>query len=235
MTDLPLDGDHRVPRGTAMIRLDLSGQVYDAIRAKIMNRQVVGGEKISLQTLADEFDVSRSPVQHALTRLVTEGLVVSERRGYLVKALTPEDIDDAYDARLALEIFAAERTVGRLPDSDLKRLEALVEAVRRQGRGHGALELRVAAKRDFHDLQIDLADNVMVSRFYRQLGLPDLGRRTLPLVGPGITKEWYAELSEIVTGYRASDLRAVRKALAVHVENGKRRMREAADMAGGSL
>ena len=60
------------------MRLDLNDQVYEAIKARLLTREFGGGQKISLQTLADQLGVSRSPVHHALTRLTTEGFVNSE-------------------------------------------------------------------------------------------------------------------------------------------------------------
>ena len=71
-----------------IVRVDLNDQVYDSLKERLLTREFGGGEKLSLQTLADELGVSRSPVHHALTRLVSEGLVLSERRGYMVRPLT---------------------------------------------------------------------------------------------------------------------------------------------------
>ena len=73
------------------------------------------GEKVSLHELASSLGVSRSPVHHALTRLVAEGLLtVKSRRGYYVTALTKAAIEEGYDVRLALELQAAESAVGRV-------------------------------------------------------------------------------------------------------------------------
>ena len=50
-----------------------------------LQRELRPGEKVSLHELAMSLGVSRSPVHHALTRLVSEGLLtVKSRRGYFV-------------------------------------------------------------------------------------------------------------------------------------------------------
>lgn len=104
----------RHPDRPPLVRLDLNDQVYDAVKARLVTREFGGGAKISLQTIADELGVSRSPVHHALTRLTTEGLVTSEPRGYVVRPLTVELMDELHEARLALELHAADLTIGTL-------------------------------------------------------------------------------------------------------------------------
>ena len=56
-------------------RIDLNEQVYNAVRALLLTGRLAPGQRLSLNQIADELSVSRSPVHHALTRLVGEGLV----------------------------------------------------------------------------------------------------------------------------------------------------------------
>ena len=62
---------------TALTGAHLNERVYDELRARVLRRQHAPGSKLSLHTLATELGVSRSPVHHALTRLVAEGLLWS--------------------------------------------------------------------------------------------------------------------------------------------------------------
>src|SRR6478735_716824 len=90
-----------------IVRYELNEQVYESLKERLLTREFGGGERLALQALADRLDVSRSPVAHALTRLVAEGLVVSERRGFTVRPLTAALMVGAHEARLALELHAA--------------------------------------------------------------------------------------------------------------------------------
>ena len=68
---------------TLLPRANLNEQVYETLRRRLLAREHGPGEKLSLHELAAELGVSRSPVHHALTRLVSEGmLTVKARRGY---------------------------------------------------------------------------------------------------------------------------------------------------------
>src|SRR5919197_1457249 len=100
----------------------------------------------------DELRVSRSPVHHALTRLVSEGLLtVRPRRGYFVTPVTAHALAEGYDVRLALALHAAERTVGRLAARDLRMLRALLDATA-EAISHEEWDVANAA---FHEHQID--------------------------------------------------------------------------------
>ena len=56
-------------------RTNLNEQVYETLRDRLLRREPGAGAKLSLHELAAELGVSRSPVHHALTRLVSEGLL----------------------------------------------------------------------------------------------------------------------------------------------------------------
>src|SRR6478672_11400868 len=94
---------------------NLNERVYDELRTRVLTRQEPAGAKLSLHVLAAELGVSRSPVHHALTRLVAEGmLTVQPRRGYYVTPVTARAVAEGYDVRLALELLAAEQAIPEL-------------------------------------------------------------------------------------------------------------------------
>ena len=111
---------------TAPPRTNLNDRVYETLKQRLVRRELGPGEKVSLHALAESLGVSRSPVHHALTRLVAEGLLtVKSRRGYYVTPLTEAAIAEGYDVRLALELQAAELAVGRVARDGLRRFREL--------------------------------------------------------------------------------------------------------------
>ena len=153
---------------TTLAGANLNERVYDELRTRILTRREPAGAKLSLHALADEIGVSRSPVHHALTRLVSEGLLtVQPRRGYFVTPVTARAVAEGYDVRLALELLAAERTVGRADDGQLQRFTDLLEMTD-AAISHEEWD---AANAAFHECQVDLADNELLSRFYRELSV----------------------------------------------------------------
>ena len=125
------------------------------------------GRKAQPARARPELGVSRSPVHHALTRLVSEGLLTVARVGLLRHPRHGTAVAEGYDVRLALELLAAERSVGALDAAQLARFRELLEATA-AAISHEQWDTANAA---FHEYQIDLADNALLSRFYRELSV----------------------------------------------------------------
>ena len=216
---------------TTVPRTHLNDQVYEEIRARVLTRQHAAGEKLSLHALSSELGVPRSPVHHALTRLVSEGLLTVEaRRGYYVTPVTAAALAEGYEVRLALELHAAERTVGAIELPKLARFRMLLEATA-ETISHEQWDVANAA---FHEYQIDLAGNALLSRFYRELSV-----NLLMQVIRGGRVEGHANLvtehRRIVEACDAGDVNAARAAIREHIATGRRIALEAIDRAGGIL
>jgi DNA-binding GntR family transcriptional regulator len=211
--------------------ISLHDQVYEELRTRLLTRRHVPGEKLSLHELADELGVSRSPVHHALTRLVSEGLLtVRARRGYFVTPVTAEAVAEGYDVRLALELHAAEAAVGRVDEAALETFRRLLEATA-AAISH---ELWDGANAAFHEHQIDLAGNSLLARFYRELSV----NLMMQVIRGGHLEDHAGLVTEhrrIVEAFEAGDLEAARRAIREHLETGKRIALEAIERAGGVL
>ncbi|MGH3137471.1 MAG: GntR family transcriptional regulator [Gaiellaceae bacterium] len=216
---------------TALTGVNLNEQVYDELRGRVLTRQHPPGEKISLHALADELGVSRSPVHHALTRLVSEGLLtVRPRRGYYVTPVTAQAVAEGYDVRLALELHAAERTVGALDEPALHAFETLLQGTA-AAISHEQWDSANAA---FHEFQIDVAENALLSSFYRELSV----NLMMQVIRAGRV-EGHANLvtehGRIVEAFTAGDHEAAEHAIRAHIDTGRRIALEAIERAGGFL
>ena len=54
----------------------LSEQIYQILREDILTQNIESGQKLTLQSLKDRFEVSHTPIRDALTRLVEDDLVI---------------------------------------------------------------------------------------------------------------------------------------------------------------
>jgi DNA-binding GntR family transcriptional regulator len=212
-------------------RANLNEQVYETLRDRILRRDPGAGSKLSLHELASELGVSRSPVHHALTRLVTEGLLtVRSRRGYYVTPVTIRALEEGYEVRLALELHAAESSVGRVTTEQIVRLRELMEATE-AAVSHEEWDTANAA---FHEYQVDLADNELLSRFYRELSvnlMMQVIRGGRLEAGSYLATEHRA----IVDAFDERDVPAAKTAIAAHIATGKRIALAALEQSGGVL
>ena len=99
---------------------------YTELRAWIVEGRVVPGDRLVEQRIAEELNVSRTPVREALRMRQSEGLVTFHpNRGAAVRSLTMVEIADMYELRCRLEAMASECAATRGTD---KQLAGLAEA-----------------------------------------------------------------------------------------------------------
>lgn len=118
-----------MPSSSRSVVEDHPDHVYEAIRQAIVEGGYRPGLRLVEQRLAEEFDVSRTPIREAIRRLEAEGLVVVERnRGAHVRHLSETEIADLYDVRSRLEAYAAELAAQRCDAEDVARLDEAAAA-----------------------------------------------------------------------------------------------------------
>jgi len=216
---------------TTLARSNLNDQVYDTLKRRLIRRELRAGEKVSLHELAVELGVSRSPVHHALTRLVSEGLLsVKSRRGYYVTPLTAAAVGEGYGVRLALELHAAETAVGRIGADDLRRFRELHESSA-AAVSHEEWDTTNAA---FHEHQVALAGNELLSRFYCELSVNLMMQviRGGKLEGGAYLA---TEHAAIVVAYEAGSREDACSAIRAHIETGRQIALDAIAAADGVL
>lgn len=90
-------------------RLPAAEQVYRLLRNEIITCRIAPNEAISENRICGMFDVSRSPVRVAVTRLAEDGLIeIFPQRGTFVAPIKLKQVREAQFARSALEVALAE-------------------------------------------------------------------------------------------------------------------------------
>lgn len=114
------------------VRPDLVDQVYQTLLDAISDGSLPPGARITQEEIAEQMDVSRSPVLQALRLLKKDGLVQdAPGRGVLVAELDAEWIGNLYQVRGALDTLAARLAAERRAAID----PAIVANGRKAARG----------------------------------------------------------------------------------------------------
>ena len=101
--------------------------VYDTLRAAIMRCELKPGEKLVMDNLSVELDVSPIPIRGALQRLQAEGLVeIVPHTGAIVSSISPDTIDEVFLLLDALESTAFVVVAQKATEADIANLERLV-------------------------------------------------------------------------------------------------------------
>ena len=107
-----------------------SDMVTDVLRELITDRQLSPGAPLRQRDLAEQFEVSYTPVREALRRLESEGLVVTDvHRGATVARTESEELEENYRILAALEALAGSLAVAKMTDDDVAEIEALYRHV----------------------------------------------------------------------------------------------------------
>jgi DNA-binding GntR family transcriptional regulator len=143
--------------------------VYDTLRNEILALSLAPGQLLDESTLAERFDMSRSPVREALIRLAGEGLVVALSNRSTIVA--PIEITSFPKYVEALDI--AQRTSTRLAaalrsDADLKIIAKRQKEFAAAVRTGVHLDMSEANKQ-FHMAIAHAGKNPYMASFYERL------------------------------------------------------------------
>lgn len=105
----------------------LAEQVYNRLKDDIFNFRLLPGDNFTETEMALSYGVSRTPLRDALFRMQREGyLEVGFRRGWKVRPIDFDRLDNLYDLRIVLEMAALERLCQNPePSPELEALNAV--------------------------------------------------------------------------------------------------------------
>ena len=102
----------------------LRDRVYEILREKILDGEFPPGYKLPEEQLADQMNVSRTPVREAIQRLCLEGLAIQPSTGRAeVREITPASIASSQDIREVLEVYACRLAAQKISKKQLKKLK----------------------------------------------------------------------------------------------------------------
>jgi len=134
-----------------------SRAVAEELKRRIFSSELLPGQQIRQEKIAQSIGVSRLPVREALRQLETEGLVTHEyNSGYSVARLSVSQFDQIYGLRRLVETAVLE-AIPKPTRSQLARVRGLHKAV---AAAADALELNKMRllNRDFHFEIFKLSD-----------------------------------------------------------------------------
>jgi DNA-binding GntR family transcriptional regulator len=207
-----------------------AAEITKVLAAEILRGEHEAGSPLRQASLAERFEVSRTPVREALHQLVALGLGTFQPHvGFHVRGISREEYLDAMVIRARLEGLAAERatkTVQSTQLAELTQIERELEQVSNQAAssatGHplGARQKWSQANERFHDLLVRLANcppleaahTMSVRAYPRDVTWLAVERY------PSALEEYCNDHRGILDALRRSDPEAARVQACAHVE-----------------
>ena len=164
-------------------RSSTAARVADALRARVIEGQLLPGTRLSEEEIGEALGVSRNTLREALSQLVAERILVREpHRGVVVATPEVEDVEDVYRVRRLVETAALARGTGHSPE----RIAAVAAAVTegREAGERGDWDAVASANQHFHRAVVALAGSPRLDAqmdlllaemrlFFHQMGAPD--------------------------------------------------------------
>jgi DNA-binding GntR family transcriptional regulator len=143
--------------------------VHDALTEAIVDGRLEQNVMYSVQALADQFNVSRTPVREAILQLARRGLVQTVRnQGVLVVERSLGDLRQIFELRRWIEPPAVREVVERADEHDLARIHGHLEDMRRSAARRDAKTLAKHDRR-LHNAIIVASGNLRAARMLDEM------------------------------------------------------------------
>ena len=207
---------------TALVdRTSVREQVRRILHAQVLSGTLVPGQVYSAVALAEELNVSATPVREAMLELANAGFVeVVRNRGFRILTISNEDLDEIVELRLMLEVPAIRKVVAVADDAELAALTPLADEIVRAAR-QGDLPGYLLSDQAFHRALLELGGNGRLVKLV--IDLRDqtrlLGLRGLSASGALI--ESAEEHREIASAVQARDVKRAQALMTRHIQHAR--------------
>lgn len=206
--------------------------VYQILESQILSTRLMPGSKLRINSIADELNVSATPVREAIEQLDEMGLVISSKTKGKYKTYTVFDIDDKevadlFTVRKSIESTSAYICAQRNWDVDISVLEGQLEdfltLTQKYIDGGSTLELS-EIDITFHRAIVSFTGNTHLEEIYDSLSkrLQYLSIRTCDFMTGAPRKEdlrmLYVQHKAVVNAIKMGFPELAREAMVSHID-----------------
>ena len=198
-------------------------QVYEVLREAILTGKLDPGEKIIEVKIAEELNVSRTPVREAIRMLELEELIeIHPQKGIFVAGIeSKKEIDNIFEVRAELEALAVRLAAANLTDqqkSQLKTHLMELETATSQQNLEKCIEVDIA----FHQIIYEAADNRWLQKVLDTLFEQITRFRSQSFSRRGRMDEAFKEHQELYNALEDNDIKQAEEIVRCHIENARK-------------
>ncbi|MFW0793948.1 GntR family transcriptional regulator [Gordonia sp. CPCC 205515] len=197
-----------------------AGQVVIELERMIVSGELLPGQPIRQESMAERLGVSRLPIREGLRHLAAEGLVSHVPNvGYTVARLEQSEFDQIYLMRAALEPSVL-RSLPHLAATDLEDVRAAGAEVTAAAGRTDLLEMRLR-NHDFHFAMFDRSPLRLVVAELRRLWTMAMPYHAVYLFDPEARKRVLAEHDAMIEALAVGDNERLVTLMAEHRQGGE--------------
>jgi len=223
--------------GFGRFEFERNDRAYEQARDMVLSRVFAAGQVISVDELADNLGGDRARSFYSLTRLAADGLVQRDpQRGYIIAPFDVRTSDEAFEARLAIELGVIDQVAGHLDSHQLTAARAHLETMSHHlvGDRFRDFQAYLDANYAFHEAIVALSDNALLVAAFESLSIKNVMMRSF-----GTTATSSAAFLEVQRDLLAAlengDATAARSAARAYCDLAKARARQLLALTGGQV
>lgn len=200
-------------------RPSLHEELVGRLQDMVVNGTLAAGEKVPERELCEKLGVSRTPMREALKVLAAEGLLTLEpNRGARVRAITLEELEEAFPLMGAFEALAGELACLHITPTQLKRIR---DAHSRMLEDYAARDMGEYFRHNqrIHEMIMEAAGNATLGAMYRSLATRVRRARYVANMSETRWREAVAEHEQMLEALEARDGERLAAILKRHLAN----------------
>jgi DNA-binding GntR family transcriptional regulator len=200
-----------------LVKSTRSDQLRDMLEELIVSGQMPPGTRIDESALAQQFEVSRTPLREAIKALVATGLLeLRPRQGVWVATISLPKLMEMFEIMALLEGQCAKYAARRASPEEIEQLLAIQRRLE-QELANGDADRFYEVNAEFHDALYNASHTEFIVEQTRLLRRRVSTYRKHVTYLPGRMAATIAEHGQIIAAIQAKDPKAAASAAADHV------------------
>ena len=201
-------------------------KVLMVLQDKIIRRELKPNQRIYVDELSKEFNISQTPIREALYKLAGMNLInIKPRKGIYVAGFSKQDVLEVLEIRMALEGLAVSK-ISDISDDIIRKMKNNLNLFKETIK-HKDIIANNEADKAFHLLIIEASGSKQLSQVYRNLHSHLSVQRLLYEDEEKALEELRMTEKEhlrIVQAFEKKDKREIRKAVKAHLSGIRERI-----------
>lgn len=193
---------------------------YEWVRNRILSGEFSPGTHLKEEGIADELNISRTPVREALRRLGNEHFVkFIPNRGASVVELVGDDVDDIFTLRVMLESYSAYRAATRITEDQIGELEYCADKIEELSRVHSRENHRrtIEFNHRFHTIIIEAASSERINKIISWLVEMPMLLKTIDKYSAADVERSNHHHRELISAFKARDGNWAKSVMESHI------------------
>jgi DNA-binding GntR family transcriptional regulator len=158
-----------------MLNSNLSDAAYQIIKERIISQEYPPGQRLNIKEISIQLGISITPLKKAVDQLALEDLIVIlPRSGTFVTDLSLEEISEAFDLRIAVEVYCIGQVAEKITSAEINKLAGILEELKETElnlESSGMYQQYLLLDHRFHRTIIGLLQNERIMRTFQHVNV----------------------------------------------------------------